>query len=530
MGPLVNWGKSVLRKYGRHRTPSSRFPGYSDVTEIAAGPFAVVYRAVELGTSRPVALKVLDMTSSSAAAVEPFKEHLATLSLLGKHPNVVTLYRSFLTTDGLPVLVMELCRESYGQRAALRGPLAPAQVVPAAIKVAGALETAHRSGILHRDVKPQNILVSEGGEPVVADFGLVALQTLGQSTKRLAGAATLHAAPEVLEGQALSPATDVYGLASSVYELIVGRGPFVTYKGEEPTSVILRVLRDPAPRPPLSSMSIALADLLESSLAKDSLSRPQSAASFAESLRRIEAAAGWPETQYVVWDAVQLASPRPGATGAMGAAALRVLQPSAQSGHQAKRGGRAPEARGGGAGSGATAGSSASGAAGASGSRSRSGWQGQHTFGDPSLSVGQEAAADRKSEDGVAAVPSASSWLTESPPNEEAPGEGQLTGGMERVQLVDSVWDYVGPLIESPPKGPKEQPPPGTRSVVMPPPTQRTVLVPKPVAARWPPPPSPPPLPAPVPPPAVVPESPDDFRRSQAEPDRPGGASGREES
>ena len=348
----MNWGKSVLRKYGRHRAPSTRFPGYSDVSEIASGPFAVVYRAVELGTSRPVALKVLDMATSSAAAVEPFKEHLATLSLLSKHPNVVTLYRSFFTADGRPVLVMELCRESYGQRAAQRGPLAPAEVVPAAIKVAGALETAHRSGILHRDVKPQNILVSEGGEPVVADFGLVALQTLGQSTERLAGAATLHAAPEVLEGQALSPATDVYGLASSVYELIVGRGPFVTYKGEEPTSVILRVLRDPAPRPPLSSMSIALADLLESSLAKDSLSRPQSAASFAESLRRIEAAAGWPETQYVVWDAAQLASPRPGMTRAVGAGALRVLQPRAQSGHQAERGGRAPEARGGGAGSG----------------------------------------------------------------------------------------------------------------------------------------------------------------------------------
>ena len=304
---------------------SARFPGYSNVSEIATGPFATVYRGVELGTSRPVALKVLHLPSTSASAVEPFKEELATWSLLSKHPNVVTLYRSFFTAEGKPVLVMELCRESYGQRAAQRGPLAAAEVVPAAIKVAGALETAHRAGVLHGDVKPQNILASEFGEPVVADFGLVALQTLGQSTERLAGTATLHAAPEALEGQALSPATDVYGLASSVYELVVGRGPFVTYPGEEPASVILRVVRDPVPRPPSSAMPIALADLLESALAKDPLSRPQSVASFAESLRKIEALVGWPETLYVVWDAAQLAAPRPGVTGATGRPGLKVL-------------------------------------------------------------------------------------------------------------------------------------------------------------------------------------------------------------
>ncbi len=141
-------------------------------------------------------------------------------------------------------------------------------------------------------------------------------------------------------------------------------------------------------------MSIALADLLESSLAKDPSSRP----SVSRFVRRV--ATQNRSCCRVAGDAVRRLGRR--TTGVAtargdqctGAAALRVLQPSAQSGHQAKRGGRAPEARGG-AGSGATAGSSASGAAGASGSRSGSGWQGQHTFGDPSLSVGQEAAADR---------------------------------------------------------------------------------------------------------------------------------------
>ena len=110
-----------------------------------------------------------------------------------------------------------------------------------------------------------------------------------------------------------------------------------------------------------------------------------------------------------------------------------------------------PGAGGAGSGSGGSAGSGVSGA----------GWRGQQAPGDPSLSVGKEAAADRKSEDSVASVPSASSWLTEGPPNEEPPGDGQLTGGMESVQLVDSVWDYVGPLIEPPPKGRKSSRPRG---------------------------------------------------------------------
>jgi serine/threonine protein kinase len=280
---------------------ASTFPGYTNIVEIATGSFASVYRAVELGTGRAVALKVLRVADTSPHVVEAFKKELGALALLSNHPNVTTLYRTFFTPEGRPVLVLELCRESLAQRIRQSGPMPPPEVIEVGVKVAGALATAHRSGLLHRDMKPQNILVSQFGEPVLADFGVVALQASAQSTEGVFGFTTLHAPPEALEGQPLSPAADIYGLASSMYQMLLGRGPFAAYEGEAPASVILRILRDPAPRAPITAVPVALADLLQAALAKDPEQRPRTAEAFAESLRDIQADEGWPKTPYVVW-------------------------------------------------------------------------------------------------------------------------------------------------------------------------------------------------------------------------------------
>jgi hypothetical protein len=288
---------------------AATFPGYANVAELASGAFATVYRAVELGTGRPVALKVLRVADASPHLVEVFEKELGALALLSNHPNVTTLYGTFSTPEGRPVLVLELCRESLAHRARQNGTLPAKEVVQVGIKIAGALETAHRSGLLHRDMKPQNILVSQFDEPVLADFGVATLQAQAQSTEGVFGFTTLHAPPEALEGLPLSASSDIYGLASSMYQLLVGRGPFSSYEGEAPASVILRILRDPAPRAPAIDVPVALADLIENALAKDPTKRPQSAGAFAETLREIEALAGWAQTPYVVWGAAQAAAP-----------------------------------------------------------------------------------------------------------------------------------------------------------------------------------------------------------------------------
>ncbi len=318
-----------LRRSGQAPAAApTTFPGYADVSELATGTFASVYRATELGTARPVALKVVRVASASPHTVEVFKKELSALSLLSNHPNVTTLYRSFFTPEGRPVLVLELCRGSLAERARRQGPLSPAETVQVGVKIAGALETAHRSGLLHRDMKPQNILVSQFGEPVLADFGVAALQAAAQSTEGIFGFTTLHAPPEALEGHPLGPAADVYGLASSMYQLLLGRGPFASYDGEAPASVILRILRDPPPRPPVTGMPVALADLLERCLDKDPGRRPQSAGDLADQLRQIEVNAGWAPTPYVVWG--------PGQSPALvGAPAAQVPSPAPWAGRTA---------------------------------------------------------------------------------------------------------------------------------------------------------------------------------------------------
>ncbi|MGH9116130.1 MAG: serine/threonine-protein kinase, partial [Acidimicrobiales bacterium] len=290
-----------MRRKGR-RPPSSGsiLPGYSDISEIGGGTLATVYRAVEADTGRPVALKILKVDTVNPHLMETFHQEIQALGKVSDHPNIVTLYRPLTTPDGRPVLVLELCRESLAERIRRSGPLDVIEVTRIGIKVAGALETAHRNGLLHRDMKPQNVLVTQFGEPALADFGIAALQASAQATAGMFGFTTLHAAPEMLEGHKLSPATDVYGLASTMYQLLTGMAPFAAFEDEAPASVILRILRDPVRPLSFDKVPIGLSDLLEASLAKEPEGRPSTAAGLAEALAGVEAACGWPVTSCTI--------------------------------------------------------------------------------------------------------------------------------------------------------------------------------------------------------------------------------------
>ncbi|MDT4985388.1 MAG: hypothetical protein QOF95_2878, partial [Pseudonocardiales bacterium] len=186
------------------------------------------------------------------------------------------------------------------------------EAVSIGIKVAGALETAHRAQILHRDVKPQNILVTEFGEPALADFGVAMLQSSTQTTAGLFDFTTLHAAPELLEGGATSAATDVYELASTLYQLILGQSAFRSYDGESPASVILRILRDPVQPVVADGVPVPLSDLLIWAMSKDKDHRPPTAAEFAVELAEIETAQGWPRTQFLIRDTANGVGGSPG--------------------------------------------------------------------------------------------------------------------------------------------------------------------------------------------------------------------------
>ena len=281
--------------------PVTELPGYRDIVEIGGGAFATVYRALEEDTGRPVALKALKVETVHPRLLETFTREIQALAQVSNHPNIVTLYRPLITPDQRPVLVLELCQESLSQRIRRVGPLSAQDVTGIGIKIAGALETAHRHGFLHRDMKPQNILITEFEEPALSDFGVAALQASAQAFAGVFGFTTLHAAPEILEGHQLSAATDIYGLASTMYQMLSGFAPFATFENEAPASVILRIIRDPVRPLRSQDIPIGLSDLLESALSKDPDSRPHSAVEFADALVALEATSGWPATPYVVW-------------------------------------------------------------------------------------------------------------------------------------------------------------------------------------------------------------------------------------
>jgi serine/threonine protein kinase len=304
----------VLRRRDRGSDAITAFPvGYTDLEEIGGGAFATVYRATEVDTGRKVALKIVKVDNLHPHLLEAFHQEILALGKVSDHPNIVTLYRPLSTPDGRPVLVLELCKESLSQQVRVSGPLDARTVIRVGIKIAGALETAHLNGFLHRDMKPQNILVTQFGEPALADFGVAALEASTQASAGVFGFTTLHAAPEMLEGHALSPATDVYGLASTIYQLLTGLAPFAPFENEAPASVILRIIRDPARPLRSEGVPVELSDLLEASLAKNPDDRPATAVGFADALQAIEAAQGWAMTDYVVWGSTLAAEGEPGA-------------------------------------------------------------------------------------------------------------------------------------------------------------------------------------------------------------------------
>lgn len=290
----------MVRRKGRGNT-TVMLPGYTDLDEIGGGALATVFKATEAETGRPVALKVLKLDTIHADLLETFQREIQALAAVSGHPNIVTLYRPCTTADGRPALVLELCRESLAQQLRDRGPLPAADVARVGVKIAGALETAHRNGFLHRDIKPQNLLVTFFGEPALADFGVAALQASAQATVGTFGFTTLHAAPEMLLGHHLSPATDVYGLASTMYQLLTGRAPFNSFDNEAPASVILRILHDPVPALRSETVPLQLADLLEAAMSKQPEGRPRTASDFARALQAVEADEGWAVTAFTAW-------------------------------------------------------------------------------------------------------------------------------------------------------------------------------------------------------------------------------------
>lgn len=232
-------------KSGDPTVPGPRLPGYSDFRLVAEGGEGTVYRARQDGLDRFVAVKVLDVTDPARLA--RFRRELEITVRLGRqHPHIVTVLDTGTTPDGRPCIVMEYHDlGSLADRLRERGPLPVDEVLTAGIAVADALAFAHAQGFLHRDVKPQNILVLPTSY-VLADFGIARMAD-GARTSSLQLVSYRHAAPQMLDGDEPSAADDLWSLGSTLFTLLDGAPPFAT-DDDTMLSYLARV-RTAEPRP-----------------------------------------------------------------------------------------------------------------------------------------------------------------------------------------------------------------------------------------------------------------------------------------
>lgn len=225
-----------------------RIADHEIIEEIARGGMGVIYRAREPHSERVVALKcVLAFQDDSDQALARFRREAETVSRLD-HPNIIPIYRVGETADGFPFFTMKYATGGSLQkdRSFLKH---PRQSVLLMAKVARAVQYAHEQGVLHRDLKPGNILLDGRGEPLVSDFGLARCEeTSSQLTRSLASFGTPgYIAPEQADGPAaqLTPAADIYSLGAILFELLAGRPPIV---GDNAFNVMKQAAEKPAPK------------------------------------------------------------------------------------------------------------------------------------------------------------------------------------------------------------------------------------------------------------------------------------------
>jgi sugar lactone lactonase YvrE len=217
------------------------------------------------------------------------------------HPNIVQVYTTGLTSTGRPYLVMPFVD---GGSLADRLPVPWQYAVHYAVRLCGALETAHRAGVLHRDVKPSNVLISVFGEPLLADFGIARVSGGYETSEGLISASIPYAAPEILDGRPATPAADVYSLAATVFCAVTGAPPFAAAKDEALVALYLRITRDPVPDLRGYGVPDPVCRVLEAALAKDPTQRPQGTALFGRLLQEAQRATGQPVTPMAVTDEV----------------------------------------------------------------------------------------------------------------------------------------------------------------------------------------------------------------------------------
>ncbi|MCP2267506.1 serine/threonine protein kinase [Promicromonospora thailandica] len=271
----------------RKPSPPPEIEGFEYRKLIGSGGFSDVFLYEQQRPRRQVAVKVLLKEWSSATQRAAFDAEADLMATLGNHPSIVTMYEAGVANDGRPFLAMEYCsRPNLGARYRSER-FSVAEALRITIQIAGAVETAHRLGILHRDLKPSNILVTQFGHPALTDFGISSTVDEASAAE---GMSIPWSPPESFGDPPMSGiATDVWALAATCYTLLAGRTPFETPGGSNTSAdLVRRIEQDELPPVSRSDVPPSLERVLRIAMSKQVASRYPTVLAFARELQKVQ--------------------------------------------------------------------------------------------------------------------------------------------------------------------------------------------------------------------------------------------------
>jgi len=281
---------------GREDSPPS-IPGFTYIRDLGAGGYSRVYLYEQHMPQREVAVKVMNC-GVSGGPDSRFESEANLMARVSSHPAILSIYGAGTAVDNRLFLVMEYCPPPQLSTVLSRGPLSVADALSTTIQIAGAVESAHRVGIVHRDIKPANILFTAYRRPVLSDFGISAMSGPRGENDELRGMSVPWAPPEQLVGShTADPASDIYSLAATAYAMLTGRSPFeIPDSSDSVYELSRRIIKDQLP--PLGRQDVppSLYRVLSVAMDKDPARRYPTALALARALQQVEAELGLPMT------------------------------------------------------------------------------------------------------------------------------------------------------------------------------------------------------------------------------------------
>ncbi|WP_137844131.1 serine/threonine-protein kinase [Microbacterium sp. 2FI] len=296
------------------RLPSAPpiLPGLVYIRPLGSGGFADVFLYEQDMPRRNVAVKVMPSDVRDPDLRRMFNAEADVLAHLSAHPSIVTVYQAGISADGRPYIVMEFCPGSLSQRYRLER-IPVDEVLVIGVRMASALESAHRAGLVHRDVKPSNILVTTFGTPVLADFG-ISSSLLRQTADEVLAMSIPWSAPEVVAEQTVGTvASEVWSLGATIYSLLAGHSPFERRERGQNTKELLRRRIARATYTPIARTDVpeSLQELLAAAMSRDPSRRQPSARAFADALRAVQTELGTSPTPLEIPEAEWSAASAP---------------------------------------------------------------------------------------------------------------------------------------------------------------------------------------------------------------------------